>query len=318
MPSIQLTNLFSEFSQKVLQKTYVKEGVEYPRLWSQVFNDANKYADKNRSFFQAASVIPLGLMENMGEAQRPPLDSAAPGLTSTFLWTNYGLAYQISDDAQLEDPMGIVRMLPKMLSRSVNESLEYIFWNVLNMSFLNTAQGGYSLADGQALISAAHPLTGNPGITQSNYAGNVAFTVESLQAALTAFKLLKNDKGMLMKLQPKDVIYPPGYHQQVTEVLQSNLYPSTDQNRINVVANKLTPIEVPYLNPAQGPGPFPWWVSAGKGELGQSGHSMFAGMKYEKNWATVDPMSRTLIHAAKTRVSQGAFDWRGIYGSSGA
>src|SRR6202042_3864479 len=98
-----------------------------------------------------------GLLSQMGEATQAPLDSAGPGLTSTFFWQNFGLRYIISDDAQLEDPQSIFKEFSKMLRYSVDQTQEYLFWNILNLSFLSWAEGGYNLADGQPLISAVHP-----------------------------------------------------------------------------------------------------------------------------------------------------------------
>jgi hypothetical protein len=316
MPSIHLTNTFLEAATKILEKIYTKSGLEIPLRWPEVFNTPDY--DMRRRFFSQHSIVPFGLLSQMGEATQAPLDSAGPGLTSTFFWQNFGLRYIISDDAQLEDPQSIFKEFPKMLRYSVDQTQEYLFWNILNLSFLSWAEGGYNLADGQPLISAIHPLTGLPGVTVSNFLGDVALTVESLQAVIIQFNLIKDDRGKLIRYIPKDIIYPPGLHQTVVEVLQAYFYPSTDQNRPNVVYNAVTPIAVQYLTPAQGPGPFPWWVTAGKGKLGRDAHSMFAALKYNKQRSYIDQTNQNLVHEAKIRVSMGAVDWRGIVGSGGA
>lgn len=316
MPTVMLTNTFLEAATKVLEKVYTKSGLEHPMRWPEVFNTPDY--DQKRRFFSQHSVVPFGLLSQMGEGQAAPVDSAAPGLTSTFFWQNLGLRYIVTSDAQMEDPQSLFQELPKMLRYSVDQTQEYLFWNILNLAFLSYSSGGYNLADGQPLISNAHPLTGLPGVTQSNFLGNVALSVESMQAVITMFQLLRDDRGKLIRNNPKDIIYPPGLHQTVVEILQSYFYPDTDQNKPNVVHNALTPRAVQYLTPAQGAGPFPWFVTSGKGKLGGDSHSMFAAVKYNKQRAFIDKNTENLIHEAKIRVSYGAVDFRGIVGSGGA
>jgi hypothetical protein len=318
MSSIHFTNTFKEASTKILEHVYVKEGLENPTFWKEVFNTPDY--DAKLSFFQNHSLIPLGLLAPVGEGGVPDLDYASPEFTMMFTWQDFGLRYVITRRASIEDPKAIFNKMPRMLRRSVDETLEYLFFNNLNLSFLNKAQGGYNVDDGLSLINAAHPITGMPGVTQSNFLGNVAFTVESLQAVITMFALTRDPRGKLIRYIPKNIIYPPGYHQQVTEILQTNVYPSTDQNRINVVSQqrtKLEPIEVPYLNPNQGAGPFPWWVATGKGSL-ENSHSMFAAVKENRQRTYVDVQSESIFHEARVRISNGVDSWRGIVGSQGA
>jgi len=319
MPSsIGFTNTFKEAATKLLQKVYVKEGLENPNFWREIFNIMED--DSKRAFFQNHSIIPLGLLSPVQEGAVPELDMAAPGFTMQYVFTDYGLRYEITRRAEREDPKNIFNLMPRMLRRSVDETMEYLFWIAFNSSFLSYAEGGYNVDDGHPLISSFHPLPGLPGVVQSNFLGNVAFTPESLQAAKTAMMLTRDDRGKLIQYIPKTVVYAPGYHQQVTEVLQTNLYPETNQNRINIAAqqrSKIEPYEVPYLVPNEGPGPYPWWLITKKGSLANS-HTIFANIRENRQRTFIDQNTESIVHEAKIRIATGVESWRGIIASGGA
>src|ERR1700679_1940704 len=100
MPSIHFTNTFFEAMTKIVQEGYVKEGNENPNYWKEVFNTPEY--DEKRRFFQNHSIIPLGLLAQMGEGAVADTDSASPGETMMFTFQNFGLRYIITQEAREE------------------------------------------------------------------------------------------------------------------------------------------------------------------------------------------------------------------------
>jgi hypothetical protein len=106
-------------------------------------------------------------------------------------------------------------------------------------------------------------------------------------------------------------------HQIATEVLSSTYYPSTDENRVNVVAGSIQPMPIEYITAAAN-GPFPWFVLAGMGEPGSDSHSMFASIKWDEQNSYIEDRTESEVFSTEFRAAYGAVDGRGVVGSMGA
>lgn len=98
--------------------------------------------------------------------------------------------------------------------------------------------------DGQYLIDTDHS-SGDSG-TQSN-SGTTALSVTSLQAAMTAMRKFKNDRGVAMGIRPNLLVVPPDLAWTAQEIVGSPNRPDTAVNVKNVLSGMLQVHVSPYL-----------------------------------------------------------------------
>lgn len=312
MPSVSTSRSWIQSQAMSLTKVFDKSNPQAPILYTEWLNVLE--GDAERSFFQVLPFYGFGMLQQMPEGGSPALDQGGEGVPSFFPYVNYGLKYAITKPGRREDPYKINAKLPRFLRWSSDQTWENLFWNILTQAF--NAQ--VTIFDGQPLCSQNHTLAGTPGVTYSNSLGNVALTPESLQQAFTLMATLPDDKNLASFRTPKKLISVPGYHRVIEEVTGSAYYPWSNENRPNVVYGKVEPLEVRYI-PAAATGPFPWFVSSGKGDLGEDAHASFASFKWkneQKVW--YDDDTDVMYHKTDSRLTWGSVDGRGLVGSAGA
>lgn len=312
-----LVNLGSYFKAQalVVQDLYSNSTPTKPRRWPDLFNQFK--IDQDRSFWNAMSLIGFGTLAVRDEGQVATIDSSKQGLVTMYPYITYALRYLVTKEMAREDAKSIIPMLPGLLRYSKDQTIEFLVWNVLNLSFTNAASGGYNLADGQPLCSDAHPCIGAPGLTYSNTVGPAALTVETLNQVFTLMANMPDDRGLTTSRMPEDIWYPIQLHQNVIEVLSAYYYPDSNENRPNTVAGSVKPHAIEYIT-SQPTGPFPWWVTSGKGALGTDAHTLFTNVKWDEQRAYFDQPTQTMIHEVEVRLQWGAVEGRGVVGSEGA
>ena len=300
---------------RIVKDIYSNSTPTKPQRWPIFFNQFD--IDMDRSFWQALSLVGFGTLALKTQGQAATLDSSKEGFMTMYPFFTYALRYIVTKEMGREDAKKIIPKLPNLLRYSKDQTIEFLVWNVLNLSFLSAASGGYNLADGQPLCSQSHPCAGAPGITYSNLIGSAALTVETLNQVFVLMGNMPDDRGLTTSRMPEDIYYPIGYHQQVVEVLGSYYYPESNENRVNSVAGSVKPHAVEYITSAP-QGPFPWWVASGKGELGTDAHTCFVNKKWDEQRSWVDPNTENLNHEVEVRLQWGAVEGRGLVGSEGA
>ena len=316
MAAVQLTNTWIQSQTKQIKAAYLRSTPEAPPLYQVWFNIWGN--DARRSFLQYLSYIGFGYLSVKIESAAPAADQAMEGTPSMFPFFTMGLEYGLSLESLQEDPLNLNARLPRQLRFSEEQTKEVTFWNTLNQAF----NANVPLWTGLSLCNANQPLQGPVTAstnTFSNTLGATALTPESLEQAFILMEVLPDDRGLATFKTPKMLLAPPGLHRQMEEVLGSAYYPYSAENRINVVKDKVEPLVVRYLNPAQGTGPFPWFVTAGKGELGDDAHSCFVSFKWQNRQTVyVDQRTNNIYHKTEFRSTFGGVDPRGIVGSQGA
>ena len=310
---IMQTNTFVQSQTKVVTRIFDKSNPEAPEFWSLWFNDWE--GEKARSYFQILPIFGFGAPQLKTEGALTPLDQGGEGTAVMFPYSTFGLKYGITYEGRMEDPQNINGKFPRLLRFAADQGVELNVWNTLNQAF----NASVPIWDGQALCSSAHTLAGPQGGTYSNYLGAVALTVETKTQADILLSTLPDDRGLATYRTGKYLVVPTGLWQVAEEITGSKFYPNSDENRINVQFGKCEPMVVRYLQPNIGAGPFPWFVSAGKGELGSDAHPCFVSMKVRHSQEVwYDNDARTLYHSTLDRYVFGAGDGRGIVGSQGA
>lgn len=313
MASVGNARNWFQSQSKSLVKVFDKTNPLAPILYTEWLNTLE--GDADRSFFQVLPFYGFGMLQYLEDGGSPALDQGGEGTPAFFPYVQYALKYGITKPGRKEDPYRINAKLPKFLKYASDQTWENLLWNILSQSF---NQAGAAIWDGQALCSTAHTLAGQPGVTYSNSLGNVALTPETLQQAFVLMATLPDDKNLASWRTPKQLITVPSYQRVAEEVTGSAYYPWSNENRPNVVYGKVKPLITRYV-PAPVNGPFPWWVSAGKGDLGMDAHASFVSFKWkdeQKVWYDED--TDVMYHKIESRLTWGSVDGRGLVGSQGA
>jgi hypothetical protein len=307
MPSIISNQTYFRLASTVVTKKYSNTTKKVGETYSEVLNEIP--ADK-RAFIQIQEYTGMGVMSQMIDGQAPPLDSPKElnAFTATFL--KYGLGYEYTEDAEDDDAPNFLAQCSSDLAYSRIVTEEQLYWNIFNQAFNSGVTGN----DGVSLCNAAHPAQAMAGLTQSNTATTLALAPESLFQARLSFKALYDQRGMPITRTPQWCLVPLELENTAGEILDTDDYPYSDENRKNMEKGKLRPKTSRYLTSATA-----WFVMAGKGDPGNDGHGLFVSHKYkdrQKTW--VDAKYSIFGHKAYFRSIWGFYTWYGIWGTQGS
>jgi phage major head subunit gpT-like protein len=279
-----------------------------------VFDD---YGSITKLYEQVANVVNTkepylrrGLFVGTGPLTQTNEDSSfwnlaiAQQYVKTINWTEYTGGYEVSRIAMEDDYNGMLKQFPKALSRSLNYTVETIFWDLINSGFLTTRTGG----DGAALFSASHTSLGAGGSTQSNLGTAAALSIYSLRQAKTAFKTLKNYNGQPTPIAPKILMCHPTYEDVAMNLCEAQFNPSTGDNELNPYSTiGMKYIVNPYMTSTTA------WVV-----LGDVHDLNLYWRRSPKTEIGDGPATGSRLYYLHTRLTADFVDWRGTYGNAGA
>lgn len=294
---------------KIIKSWYSNYAKKAESQYAELFNVFDN--DPRLPYMTLLPIIEFGLMKVKPEGQSPAIDQLTEGNATTFNFVTFGLGYTITDEARDESPADILKTLPMRLVDAERVTKEYLFSNVFNLA----ATSGVNGADGVPLLSTAHPLPALPGQTYSNYAGATALTPESLQSGMVSMRLTPSDRGNPSERQPEKLVVHPNLEKVALECTGSELYPYSNENKINVTKDSVKVTPYRYLTNTIG-----WYLMAPKGSLESgTGHSLGISFKYQnKNREKIDEWAGSISQRAGFRCTYGWVNWRGFYGSAGA
>lgn len=290
-------------------------GPDYPRLFNEIVTDPK------RSVATMEPIAELGMYRSRVEGGAFSTDSPTELIPISFTYSTFGLSSYVTEEAQLEDPLNFMGMLPRMLSNSERFTLDTTVWNTLNFAFNSIVPG----SDGQPLCSAAHPLgpiitaTGIGSLTGQTFSNSLStapLTPESFRQAEILFETLLTDKGNPDRRSPKFLVCGPQMAKTAQEVLGAKLAPYTNQNQPNTAVNGAQILVTRYIT-----SPTAWFLCAAPGDWrgGGDAHSLVVGFKWKnrvKSW--YDDTTGNYGIRSSYRNTYGFVNWRGIVGSQGS
>lgn len=299
-----------------INKWYGQSYDEYPVEWDKLFE---KNSSK-RAYEEDVGTSGFGLAQVKAEGAPISYDSERQGFTTRYSHVVYALGFVITREIYEDDLYDVVgKRKAKGLAFSMRQTKEIIGANVYNRAFNTSYTGG----DGTTLItnstSSSNGAYGGPGHANvaGGYQANGPSTASdlseaALEQAVIDISLLKNDRGLLIALRPKQLIIPPQLQFEAHRILKSDGRVGTDVNDPNAIKdiglfqNGVTLNH--YLND-----PDAWFIRT----------SATDGLKYFERWADKFEMDNDFDtdnakYKAVARYSFGWTDWRGIYGSPGA
>jgi len=249
----------------------------------------------------------FGLAPVKAEGASVSYDTDSQGYVSRLTNVTYALGAKVTmeaiDDNQYEN---VAQKKAKKLARSMRQTKENVYANILNRAFTAAYAGG----DGKELIATDHPTLDG---TQSNELSVAADLSEaSIEDMLTQIRGAKDSRGLRIQLKGMKLIVPPQLEFEGTRILSSTNQSGTANNDINAMkALGMLPgglVVWDYLTDADA-----WFVKtdADEGLIRQQRKAL--AMSQDNDFDTSNACMK-----AVERYAGGWADWRGVYGSVGA
>lgn len=275
----------------------------FPEFYRQIVNVQNS----RRAYEDTFRIAGFGPLAQKGELETTILDEPLKIGGQRFFHKTYALGFAISqemrDDVQYQEMLS----LAQELGTSSYWTSELYGHDVLNNGFTTTK---YTGRDGLALFSLTHPIQG-PGTTMANRPTvDTDLTEAALEAAILAFDLQQNERGMPILYQPTTLLVHPENRLFVMRLLQSAGFPGTNMNDINPLYGLgLRGLSDPWLLDHDA-----WYVLCQPSMLGVKFY--WREMPDTKTWD--DDNADATFHKIRQRHSVGFDDWRGTYASPGS
>jgi phage major head subunit gpT-like protein len=286
-----------------VKKFFGKTYAEKPMVCDRVFDE--KSSDK--AYEEYVEETGFGLAPVKPEGNGISYDTDRQGYVSRITNTTYGLGSQITEEAIDDNQYEAVgQKKAAKLARSMRQTKENVFANILNRGFNSSYAGG----DGKELLATDHPTLDG---TQSNELATAADLSEaSLEDMLTLCRQMKDSRGLRIQAKGRLLIVPPQLEFDATRILKSVLRTGTDHNDINamrelgslpdgvVVWDYLTDSDAFFVK-----------TDIEDGLIRQQRKAL--ALQQDNDFDT----SNALMKATE-RYAGGWADWRGIVGSPGA
>lgn len=238
-----------------------------------------------------------------------------------YVHLTYALAVRSSKELYDDDKYGIIKKAPVALARSERYTKEMVGFNIFNQGFSNNV----TTADGVSLFNNQHPLGGGPAATNvgpgltnvisaagtypNRPSTDIDLSVTALQIATNQFERLVDGQGLPITIRPRLLVIPPELKFIARELLGSSGKPGTGDNDINSLIGEDLSFMVSHYTTSQGA----WWLLADKKYTYLKYYMRQAPkMSYDDDFDTDALKQKTTM-----RVSAGATDWLGTWGSNG-
>jgi len=276
---------------------------DYMPEYSQVF-DANT---STRAFEEEVGVTGFGYAAVKTEGNGITYDDMEQGFTERYTHAVVALGFIITREMYEDNQyMQIGLRKTKGLVFSLKQTKETIAFNILNRAF-NT---DYTYGDGKALCVDDHP--NKSGGTWSNLLSTPSDLSEAgLEQACIEIGEFTNDRGMLIKVLPKELLIPPEVEFEAARLLKSVQQPGTANNDINALKalSKIPNMTIcHYLTD-----PDAWFIKTDCPD----GLKMFQRRALETGTEN-DFDTENASFKCSERYSFGVTDKRSIFGTSGA
>lgn len=244
--------------------------------------------------------------ERVNEVDNVTYQKIQQGLERVYTHKEFASGFAIGKRLYEDEQYGIINDMASDLGFAGRTKVETDAATVLNNAF-SSAVGGAGVSaiyDGEALISAAHPLV--EGGTASNLVTG-ALSDTKLKEAITLMRNAVDEAGKKIILMPDKLIVPSQLEWLALELTKSTHKVGTADNDINSLAGRLKVQVYDYLTDADA-----WFLMDSK----RHKLSFFWRVKPEFAKAT-DSDNFVSKYNGRMRYSYGVSDWRGIVGSAG-
>lgn len=203
--------------------TYKEFPVEYSKIFEEV--------QSSMAFEEEVGMVGTGYAGVKSEGGGISYDSMEQGFTARYDHVVWALGFIITREMYEDNQYAQIGMRKaKALAFSMRQTKEVVHANLFNRAF-NVA---YTYADGKPMISADRP--NKSGGTWSNVLETPADLSEAaLEQAKIDIEDLRNDRGLRVNIQVKNLIIHPQNEFNAARILKSTGRVGTDYNDINAL-----------------------------------------------------------------------------------
>lgn len=250
-----------------------------------------------------------GYFPAIGETQAVPLSTPQVTYQQTTLVKDFAQGIDISKDLFDDNMHGVWAKDVADFAMVARATQDYTAFGIFRGAFTTTLT-----ADGQAFISAAHPLIG--GGTISNVLTSPApLSTTNFNTALVLLRQQKNQSGVGLGNAPAVLLVPSALFTTAIQITESALLSDTALNAINVFrsAYGITVYTSIYMDAVYGGSDTAWFVLArshGVSRIIRQGiQTALTPWEYSKN--------RTYFYQANYREAYFVADYGGAVGATG-
>lgn len=296
IPEGQLKHLLDPLLRKVFFDQYKR----FPSLRGVFYNEQASKQAREREFA-------MGSLGTVPEFKGTLEYDTFEGLwAKDFVHVEYATGMSITRRMIEDDLYRQIVKIPKLMATSLAYTQETHAVSVFNNAFSTS----YTGPDGAALCSASHPYSPTDSTTQDN-TDTAALSQSALVAARLAMQKWYDDRGKKMVVNPRWLLVPPDLEETAYIVTGTERVPVSqnwDKNIVNTWNFRI--ITWPFLSSTTA-----WFLI--DPELMRDNLLWFNRIPVETD-SDEDFDTRSLKWRIYTRYSYGFYDWRWVYGSTGA
>jgi hypothetical protein len=248
----------------------------------------------------------FGLAPVKPEGASISYDTDAQGFVSRLVNVTYALGAKVTmeaiDDNQYEN---VAKSKAKKLARSMRQTKENVFANILNRAFTAGFNGG----DGVELCSTLHPTL--DGVQSNELAVAADLSEASLEDMLILIRGFKDSRGLRIQAKGVKLIVPSQLEFTATRIMSSVNQSGTANNDINAIrATGMLPGGIVVWDYLTDPDAFFIKTDVDTGLIRQQRKAM--AFMQDNEFDTSNACMK-----AMERFAGGWADWRGVVGSPG-
>jgi phage major head subunit gpT-like protein len=296
------TSSFSKLLAPGLRKVFNEDYKTWPEEYSKIFT----LETSKRAYEEELVLMGLGRLERKSEGVSIKFDQAKQGGVKRYTHVTFALGFDVTKEMWEDDLYSEMVKMSKMLSQSVQQTVELEAGLFLDDVFTGAT---YTGADAQPLCSTAHPLL--VGGTLSNTpAQGTDLTPGALRTGYESTSALLNERGLPIFRVPKMLVVPPPLAWVAEEIIKAQKVPYSMNNEPNATQGIMG---LNYMVSHYQSDTNAWLLLPDKA---QSDLKFFWRIKPQFT-NDDDPKTGDAMFMVRVRFSLGFTDWRGAYGSAG-
>ncbi len=302
MPGVAVSGAFSNLLSKDFEKITFDNFTRVQPMFTQIA----KIETYSQNSVKEGDMSGFGSFPEKGEGQAVDFEVPKQGNTKTMYFTEFELAFQITQVMYEDDLTGNMRKMPAELGKAAAYTRDLEFFDMFNNGFSSTY---HTAIDGLDLFYDSHTYIDNGSSTYDNES-TLALSETSYRAACDYFKKAENHKGIPIVMEPYLLLIPPDLEWKAKELLLSEKRPYTSDNEINASSGSQTGVSYlvcPYLTSTTA-----WFLLSREHDL------RFMWRRKYKLTSWDDPNTGNALFKGSMRFAVACYNPMPMYGSSGA
>lgn len=281
-----------------------KEYKELPTIWRKYYN----VKDSSKRSELITTVTGMGDVPERNEGSAFATDLIRPGYTKEFIHTGFGMAFEVTIEAQEDDRYDVIGEYAKWLMFSAKVVEEKRAALLFNNGFTTE-----TTPDGVAVFSSSHVLKGG-GTARNMLATPADLSWTSLQQALVDWQReTKFEAGQnMMPVHDLILLVPPELEFTADRIVKSTAMPGSADNDVNSIKSlrNIKVVTNVYLTDQDA-----WFLLAANKS---HGFCSYTRVPIQMLPAMTDTQTRNRHYPIRFRRSWGVKWWQQAFGTAGA